>query len=74
MLIIIQYKILGRRVGSYLHLKVQDRLPWWLSSIKNPPTSVRDVGSTPGLRKSPGEGNGNPLQYFSLGNPMDRGT
>ena len=32
----------------------------------------RDVGSIPGSRGSPGEGNGNPLQYSCLGNPMDR--
>ena len=31
-------------------------------------------GSIPGLGKSPGEGNSNPLQYSCLGNPMDRGT
>ena len=31
-------------------------------------------GSTPGLRRSPGEGNGNPLQYFCLENLMDRGA
>ena len=31
-----------------------------------------DLGSVPGLGRSPGEGNGNPLQYSSLGNPMDR--
>ena len=33
-----------------------------------------DLGSIPGSGKSPGEGNGNPLQYSCLGNPMDRGT
>ena len=33
-----------------------------------------DVGSTPGLGRSPGKGNGNPLQYSCLGNPMDRGA
>ena len=32
-----------------------------------------NVGSIPGLKRSPGEGNGNPLQYSCLGNPMDRG-
>jgi len=32
-----------------------------------------DPGLTPGLGTSPEEGNGNPLQYFLLGNPMDRG-
>ena len=31
-----------------------------------------DVGLIPGLGRSPGEGNGNPLQYSCLGNPMDR--
>ena len=35
---------------------------------------TRDVGSIPGLGRSPGEGHGNPLQYSCLGNPMDRGT
>ena len=33
-----------------------------------------DVGSIPGLGRSPGEGNGNPLQYSYLENPMDRGA
>ena len=33
-----------------------------------------DLGSIPGLGRSPGEGNGNPLQYFCLGNSMDRGA
>ena len=33
-----------------------------------------DLASIPGLRKFPGEGNGNPLQYSCLENPMDRGA
>ena len=33
-----------------------------------------NLGLIPGLRRSPGEGNGNPLQYFCLENSMDRGT
>ena len=33
-----------------------------------------DLGSVPGLGRSPGEGNGNPLQYSCLENPMDGGT
>ena len=33
-----------------------------------------DAGLIPGLGRSPGEGNGNPLQYSCLGNPMDRGA
>ena len=35
--------------------------------------NVGDPGSIPGLGRSPGEGNGNPLQYYCLENPMDRG-
>ena len=33
-----------------------------------------DLGSSPGLERSQGEGNGNPLQYYCLKNPMDRGA
>ena len=33
-----------------------------------------DLGSIPGSERSPGEGNGNPLQYSCLGNPIDRGA
>ena len=36
--------------------------------------SAGDAGSVPGSGRSPGEGNGNPLQYSCLGNPMDRGA
>ena len=44
------------------------------SVVKNPPANARDVGLIPGLGRSPGEGNGNPLQYSCLGKPMDRGA
>ena len=43
--------------------------------IKNLPANARDIrvtGSIPGLEKSPGEENGNPLQYSCLENLMDR--
>ena len=36
--------------------------------------NVGDLGLSPGLGRSPGEGNGNPLQYYCLENPMDRGA
>ena len=36
--------------------------------------NVGDLGSIPGLGRSPGEGNGNPLQDYCLENPMDRGA
>ena len=45
-----------------------------LSSVKNPPASAGDAGSIPGPGRSPGEENGNPLQYSCLENPTDRGA
>ena len=42
------------------------------SVIKNPPANAGDPGLTAGLGRSPGDGNGNPLQYSCLGNPVDR--
>ena len=45
--------------------------------VKNSPANAgdaRDVGSIPGLRRSLGVGNGKPLQYYGLENPMDRGA
>ena len=39
---------------------------------KNLLANAGDVGSVPGLGRSPGEGNGNPLQYSCLEKPMDR--
>ena len=56
---------------------VRSGLPQWLSS-KEFAYCVGDMeGATiliPGLERSPGERNGNPLQYSCLGNPMDRGA
>ena len=55
--------------------------PEWTSqvalAVKNPPAKagdIRDSGLSPGLGRSPGEGNGNPLQYSCLENSMDRGA
>ena len=44
------------------------------SVVKNPLANAGDEGLIPGWGRSPGEGNGTPLQYSSLGNPMDRGA
>ena len=44
------------------------------SGSKESACNVGDMGSIPGLGRSPGEGNGNPFQYSCLGNPMDRGA
>ena len=47
-------------------------LPWWLSGKESP--AIQEHGLFPLLGRSPGEGNGNPLQDSCLGNPMDRGA
>ena len=44
------------------------------SAVKNPPANAGDMNSIPGPGRSPGEGNGKPLQYSCLENPMDRGA
>ena len=44
------------------------------SVVKNPPAYAKDAGLTPWSEESPGEGNGSPLQYSCLRNPMDRGA
>ena len=44
------------------------------SVVKYLPANAGDAGSVPGLGRSPGEGNGNPLQYSCLENFMDRGV
>jgi len=44
------------------------------SVVKNSPANAGDLDSILGLGRSPGEGNGNPLQYSCLEDPMDRGA
>ena len=44
------------------------------SVVKNTPANAGDAGSIPGLKGSPREGNGNPLQFSCLENPIDRGA
>ena len=56
-----------------------ERLTLWASQdgavVQNPPAGdIRDMSLIPGLERSPGEGNGNPLLYSCLENPMDRGA
>ena len=54
------------------------RPQYWVSllaqMVKNLPAKARDLGSVPGLGRSPRGGNGNPPQYSCLENPMDRGA
>ena len=50
-------------------------VPFMVLVVKNPPASaedIRDASPIPKSGRSPGEGNGNPLQYSCLENPMDR--
>ena len=44
------------------------------SVVKNLPVQAGDASSIPGSGRCPGEGNGHPLQYSCLENPMDRGA
>ena len=48
-------------------------LPWWHRG-EEPACNAGDPDSIPGLGRSPGKGNGKPLQCSCLGNPMDRGV
>ena len=69
-----------RPPGSSIHGILQARILEWVSIsfsrlVKNPPPNAgdaRNTGSIPELGRSPGVGNGNPLQYSCLENPMDR--
>ena len=51
-----------------------DKLPWWLNGKESPCNEgeARHMGWIVGLERSPGEGNGNPLQYSCLENPFNR--
>ena len=49
------------------------QMVYWLKK-KIPPANAGDAGLLSGSGRSPGEGNGNPLQYSCLENPMDRGA
>ena len=83
------YKYVSFRVHtSYFSKMVTLQSPWLAlchtskgfpgdAVVKNPPANAGDtgdVGLVPGLGRSPGGGNGNPLQYSCLENSKDRGT
>ena len=59
----------GRKINDWLDLGFPGG-----PAVKNPPASAGDTGLIPGLGGSPGEGNGYPIPYSFLGNPMDRGA
>ena len=55
----------------------EDRASQVVLVVKNPPANagnIKDVGLIPGSGRSPGGGNGNPLQYSCLGNSLERGA
>ena len=62
----------------FFHLHVHLKKKKWPSQVvlvlKNLPVNAEDTGSISGSGKSPGGGNGNPLQYSCLENPSDRGA
>ena len=68
----------GLRMERYLrelhHWYQKERSFLSGSVVKNLPANTGDMGSIPGLGRSPGKGNGNSLQYSCLGNAMDRRT
>ena len=66
-------KILNKKGYVCKRFKAISGLPWWLLS-ENPPAGAGDAGSIPESERFPGGGNGNPLQYFCLRNPMVRDT
>ena len=64
-----------QRVGHDWATEQQQRICWGFlggSVVNNMPANAGDAGLIPGSGRSPGEGNGNPLRYSCLGNPMDR--
>ena len=63
-------------VCIYIYMYIFNRCVGFLggSAVNNPCACVGDTGSVPGSRRSPGEGNGNPLQYSCLENSIDRGA
>ena len=64
-------------LGEKLAIRSSTDLDWGFPSgsvVKNPPVKAGDASLMPGSGRCPGEGNGNPLQYSCLENPMGRGA
>ena len=60
--------------GEFFSTNATWEVFWGGSDSKVSAYNAGDLGSTPGSGRSPGEGNGNPIQYSCLENPMDRGA
>ena len=67
------WRVAGQTLRTGLITVGGGRLPWKVSG-KESACNAGDLGSIPGLGRSSGEGNGNPLQYSCLENTMDRGA
>ena len=65
---------ISRVLKETIHLKPASNIFPGGSDSKASAYDAGDLCSIPGWGRSPGEGNGNPLQYFRLENPMDRGA
>ena len=63
----------GKQHESAIYIHIYPGFPGD-SDGKESACSVGDLGLIPGSGRSPGEGNGNPLQYYCLENSMDRGA
>ena len=73
----IYFTVSQKLCSSFLNLNQLnncDELPTGGSEVKASAWNAGDPGSVPGLGRSPGEGNGNPLQYSCLENPMEGGA
>jgi len=57
-----------------INFRILDKIKAGGSEVKASASNAGDLGLIPGLGRSPGEGNGNPLQYSCMENPMDRGA
>ena len=71
-----KFSVIINKLKSHIHLescKASEGFPGG-SEVKAPACNAGDLGSIPGSGRFPGEGNGNPLQYSCLENPMDRGA
>ena len=71
--ILITIKFLGYSVQNYVICKQWQDFPGG-SDGKASAYNAGDLGSISGSERTPGEGNGNPIQYSCLENPMDRGA
>ena len=68
-----RFRIVTGEAGLEAQVVFLNTCVFWLSG-KQSACNAGDAGLIPGLGRSPGRGNGNPLQYSCLGNPMDRGA